>query len=160
MTNISINHLNMVLYFFLPGYQFRSAGRLDAGRHSAVTFCEDSAVVFPAPAVGHSADLSGLPGGTQHRQGVFQHHSLLIRIARGSERASEGEPQHQAAGHRKRLISGAVNHQDDCGDTGCFDGPCYQSAGLMADGSSCADDHSVYTVFFEPLGHLRPGDFR
>ena len=44
-------------------------------------------------------------------------------------------------------------------NTGRFDGPGDQSAGLMANGSSSADHYPVNPVVLETAGHLRFGHF-
>ena len=76
-------------------------------------------------------------------QGVFQDYPLLVGIAGGAEGAAKGEAEDEAPGHRHggRLLP--VYHHYYRGDTGRFDGAGDQSTGLMAAGSSCADDGPV-----------------
>ncbi|PKB71948.1 MAG: hypothetical protein BZY87_02990 [SAR202 cluster bacterium Io17-Chloro-G6] len=64
-----------------------------------------------------------------------------------------------AAGNGHGLRLDTVHHEHHCGYAGRFDGPGDQSPGLMAKGSSCADDHPINAVVLETAGHLRPAHF-
>ena len=102
-------------------------------------------------------DGSGIRHAFKQRQGIFNDDALLVSVSRLAERLTIRVFYVQGAGGSNAHGLLQTLRHDDARNAVFFEDPRYQPAGLIANGSSCADQRSIHVVGKETTRDLRRG---
>ena len=115
----------------------------------------DLPVVFPSPTIWQFLYYARLGGGHQQAQSVLDDNSLLVNVARLSQGLPKGESYIRYSRGRQRIRHLLVHHGYNGGNSFCFDGPCHQPNGPVADGSGGSQEHDVHSRVFKTPRSVR-----